>query len=133
MSSFGQFLNGLRKKPDSTKNAIAAVFALVPALLVGYAQFYMNAKTEQKMAVKASPEVVEEREGVSAFAAFGKILSEGKAAVGNAVGGLEKIDNVMLKENPVQDNEYVATGTADVVQVKDIEAIDGLDITSETE
>lgn len=88
----------LRSRSNTTKHTIALLGALLPALLVGYGQYYMRHKQEAVIAktptVKQDPKTDE----VSVFAAFGKILTEGKAAVGDAAVAVKKFNQAYLNE-----------------------------------
>lgn len=88
MSPNKRYIDHLRSKPESTRNALAAVLAIMPALLVGYAQFYMNARaSDQKLADTQDQNNIQD---VSAIASVGKIFSEGKSSIGSALGDLDK-------------------------------------------
>lgn len=106
MSPNKNYLHHLRNKPEPTKNIIAAVFAIVPALLVGYAQFYMNAKASaDKVAMDNNTSQASDVQEVSALASVGKIFSEGKSTINDTLGQLKKIDQTMLEN--VSDKQII--------------------------
>lgn len=115
MSPNKSYLDNLRSKSNNTKNVLAAVFAILPALLVGYAQFYMNDRTTEKnFAATTETSPNSDTVPVSAIASMGKIFSEGKASLGDALNQLEKVDEKVLKPVPVEkkvDESIIASGT----------------------
>lgn len=126
MSSSNNFINNLRNKPESTKNLIAATLALIPAILVGYAQFYMNAKhSEEKIAEQKQTVEPTKLQAVSAMASIGKIFTEGKSSVDDAFSDLKKIDNEVLKSNNVNESEVKVNSPTDNINT----ATDTIDVT----
>ncbi len=117
MPTSKHFLSNLRAKPESTKNIIAAVFAILPALLVGYAQFYMNDKNQSNLAVKEQAPQVEGKEMISAVASIGKIFDEGRDSISDALGNLKKIDKKFLEE---KSSESVNTDTSSASNTKNV-------------
>jgi hypothetical protein len=111
MPSNKNFLDNIRKKPESHKNVIAAVFALLPALLVGYGQFYMNANTpKEDSASNGIAKDINVNE-VSALASIGKIFSESKASISDAVVNLKKIDKEILMNEAGDNIDIIQNGT----------------------
>ncbi len=96
----------LRSLSPKTKHAIAFFGALLPALFVGYAQFYMRTKADSaSVATKTVSQSISQGEHVSAFAAFTKIFSEGKAAVGEATSALKEFNKAYLSDEVVTSND----------------------------
>lgn len=124
MPSNKHLLDNIRKKPESHKNVIAAVFALIPALLVGYAQFYMNANTPKEDNVSSGIAKDVENSGVSAVASIGKIFSESKASISDAVDSLKKIDEeILLKDSDAvvnQESTNTPTSTSIIIDENNI-------------
>lgn len=100
-------LSYLRSRSPATKHTIAVLGALLPALLVGYGQYYMRDKEKRALATAPKKIEVKNTEEVSVFAAFGKILSEGKAAVGDAASAVKKFNQAYLNESVPTQQEPV--------------------------
>ena len=80
------------------RTIVAVVAALIPTLSVGYAQFYMNARATD-VATKSSPR--EDERSVSAFAALGKILDEGKTTLSVSMTAIKNLNAAVLESSPV--------------------------------
>lgn len=98
-------LHNLKQKSETTKTFVAITLAALPAILVGYAQFYMNAKqSNEKALAEQQVQAESKREAASAVASLGKIFSEGKESVGGAFKDLKKVDTEFLKNSEVVDS-----------------------------
>lgn len=124
MPSNKHLLDNIRKKPESHKNAIAAIFALVPALLVGYAQFYMNANIPKEDNVSSGIVKNSDIDNVSAIASISKIFSESKDSIKDAAFSLKKIDReILLKDSETiktQDSTNTMASTSVIIDENNI-------------
>lgn len=95
-----KILENIRQKPPHVRNTYAVILALVPAVLIGYAQLYMRLRTPDASPSDANTAAVANsgEDNVSAFDALGKIFSEGKKSIGSSVGDLKQIDVTSLQK-----------------------------------